>query len=87
MIELSEAQTRLDDLVSALRPGDEIILSRNHIPVAKVSSLQPRAKTGAELAKLWPKWHHLTEEEAADFERDLAESRRNLPMPKAPTWE
>lgn len=86
-IELSEAKAKLDELVSALRPGDEIILSRGDVPVAKVVPLPTRPKTGGELAKLWPNWHHLTEEEAADFERDLEESRRNLLPLKAPTWE
>lgn len=86
-IEISEAKTRLDELVSGLRPGDEIILSRDDVPVAKVLPLPPRPKTGGELAKLWHTRFHLTPEEAADFERDLEESRRNLPALKAPAWE
>ena len=45
------------------------------------------AKTGGELARLWSRLPHLTPDEAADFERDLAAARGAAGGQAAPTWE
>ena len=44
-------------------------------------------KTGAQLAALWPRLSHLTPDEAAAFERDLAAARAAERGQDAPAWE
>ncbi|MSU58259.1 MAG: type II toxin-antitoxin system prevent-host-death family antitoxin [Pedosphaera sp.] len=45
-VELAEAKSRLGELVESLNPGDEIIIEKNHKPVARLlptdSSRAPR---------------------------------------------
>ena len=45
-VELAEAKSRLGELVESLAPGDEIIIEKNHKPVARLlptdSSRPPR---------------------------------------------
>jgi len=41
-VELAEAKSRLGELVESLTPGDEIIIEKNHKPVAR---LLPTAAT------------------------------------------
>ncbi|MBI3413851.1 MAG: type II toxin-antitoxin system Phd/YefM family antitoxin [Verrucomicrobia bacterium] len=44
-VELAEAQARLKELVESLAPGEEIVIEKNHHPVARLlptSSRQPR---------------------------------------------
>jgi prevent-host-death family protein len=45
-VELAEAKSRLGELVDSLAPGDEIIIEKNHQPVARLlptdSSRHPR---------------------------------------------
>ena len=45
-VELKEAQSRLDELVESLTPGQEIVIEKNHKPVARLlpadSRNQPR---------------------------------------------
>ena len=43
-VELAEAKSRLGELVESLSPGDEIIIEKNHKPVARLlptGALQP----------------------------------------------
>ena len=44
-------------------------------------------RTGSELARLWTELPHLAEDEAADFERDLAAIRAADGPQSAPAWE
>lgn len=44
-------------------------------------------RTGAELAQLWPALSHLTEDEAAAFDRDLVVERAASGGQAAPAWE
>jgi antitoxin (DNA-binding transcriptional repressor) of toxin-antitoxin stability system len=37
-VELVEAQSRLKELVESLAPGDEIVIEKNHEPVARLLS-------------------------------------------------
>lgn len=39
-VELSEAQSRLAELIDKLIPGEEIIIARDQKPVARLSSAQ-----------------------------------------------
>ena len=46
-VELAEAKLRLGELVESLTPGDEIVIEKNHKPVARLlpsgSSRKPRS--------------------------------------------
>ena len=54
----------------------------------EAASLAPKAgRTGAELARIWPTLSHLSEEESAAFERDLAVVRAAEGGQPAPAWE
>jgi 2-methylcitrate dehydratase PrpD len=44
-------------------------------------------RTGAELAQIWPTLPHLSAEEAAMFESDLAQARTAEGGQPAPEWE
>jgi len=69
----------------AERHGSTLLLKKGK-PVARVVPAEPKAKTGRELAKLWPKLHHLTKEEAESFAADLENGRRSLP-PLVSPWD
>ncbi len=43
-IPVEEAQTKLKDLIHTLAPGDEIILTENHQPVARLVSETARPR-------------------------------------------
>jgi prevent-host-death family protein len=45
-VTIQEAQSRLSDLVHGLTPGDEIVITENGEPVAKLARADPK--------KLWP---------------------------------
>jgi antitoxin (DNA-binding transcriptional repressor) of toxin-antitoxin stability system len=87
-VSVSEAAKHLAGLVSRIvRRRESTLLLKRGKPVARLVPLEPRAKTGRELAKAWFKRAHLTPREAAVFESDLAEARRRLPAVKPPSWE
>jgi antitoxin (DNA-binding transcriptional repressor) of toxin-antitoxin stability system len=44
MITVEEAQAKLKELIHELAPGEEIILTENHQPVAKLVSETPKPK-------------------------------------------
>jgi antitoxin (DNA-binding transcriptional repressor) of toxin-antitoxin stability system len=45
-ISVAEAQAKLPELIHQLAPGEEVILTENEEPVAKLVSEQPRPKAG-----------------------------------------
>jgi len=45
-VTLQEAQAKLSELIHGLTPGDEVLITENNRPVAKLASTQPK--------KLWP---------------------------------
>jgi len=59
----------------------------------RFAAAQPRetvptpGRTGAELAGLWAALPHLSDEEAAAFERDIALARAATGEQPAPAWE
>ena len=61
-VEFAEAKSRLGELVESLLPGDEIIIEKNHKPVARLlltdSSLPPRP-----LSEFAGKFHPLPQAE------------------------
>lgn len=45
-ISVEEAQTKLKEPIRKLAPGEEIVITENHQPMAKLVSQQPRAASG-----------------------------------------
>ena len=45
-ITIEEAQAKLPDLIHNLTPGDEVVITENNQPVAKLVSELPKPKTG-----------------------------------------
>ena len=41
-ITVEEAQAKLKELIHQLAPGDEIVITENHLPVAKLVGEQPQ---------------------------------------------
>lgn len=45
-VTIQEAQAKLADLIHNLSPGDEVVITENNQPVAKLVSQQPKPKAG-----------------------------------------
>src|SRR5262245_11534083 len=45
-ISIDEAQAKLRELIQQLAPGEEVVITENQHPVAKLVSEPPKAKTG-----------------------------------------
>ena len=45
-VTIQEAQAKLPDLIHNLSPGDEVVITENNQPVAKLVSEKPKAKPG-----------------------------------------
>lgn len=45
-VTLQEAQAKLADLIHKLMPGEEVVITENNEPVAKLVSGQPRPTSG-----------------------------------------
>jgi prevent-host-death family protein len=45
-VTLQEAQAKLPDLIHNLAPGDEVVITENNQPVAKLVSEMPQPKPG-----------------------------------------
>lgn len=45
-VTIQEAQAKLPDLIHNLSPGDEVVITENNQPVAKLVSEQPIPKSG-----------------------------------------
>ena len=45
-VTIQEAQSRLSDLIHNLVPGDEVVITENNQPVAKLVSELPKPKPG-----------------------------------------
>ena len=40
-VTIEEAQTRLPELIAALKPGEEVVLTRDDLPVARLVPVPP----------------------------------------------
>ena len=45
-VTIQEAQARLPDLIHSLKPGEELLITENNQPVAKLVSELPKPKPG-----------------------------------------
>jgi prevent-host-death family protein len=90
-ISVTEAARTFADLVArAYYRGESARLMKNGRPVARIVPMgeDDRPRSGAELASLWndPKRIRLSPVELSDFEADLNEARKSLPIAKAKPW-
>lgn len=46
-VTIQEAQAKLADLIHKLTPGDEVVITENNQPVAKLVREQPKPKLGS----------------------------------------
>ena len=72
-ISIQEAQSRLSDLIHNLSPGDELVITENNQPVARLSRSEPKTrwpcKAGSEKGKIWM---------APDFDAPLEEFKEYM---------
>ena len=86
-ISVAEAARDFASLVDEASKRNEcVVLLKDGAPVAKIVPLAPRRVTGRELAESWSKMHHLTPEDAADFEAELEAAKKMLIPPISP-WD
>ncbi|WP_165229138.1 type II toxin-antitoxin system Phd/YefM family antitoxin [Aquisphaera insulae] len=73
-ISIQEAQSRLSDLIHNLSPGDELVITENNQPVARLSRSEPKTqwprKAGS--AKGRPHWM------APDFDAPLEDFKEYM---------
>jgi antitoxin (DNA-binding transcriptional repressor) of toxin-antitoxin stability system len=72
-VTLQEAQSHLPDLIHNLSPGDELVITENNQPVARLSRSEPKAqwpcKAGSAKGKIWM---------APDFDAPLEEFKEYM---------
>ena len=72
-ISIQEAQSRLSDLIHNLSPGDELVITENNQPVARLSRSEPKTqwpcKAGSAKGKIWM---------APDFDAPLEEFKEYM---------
>lgn len=77
---VTEASRGFAELINRVRYHHEsAILLKGGKAVAKIVPVGRSARTGAELADLWPTLPHLSAVEAAAFERTVTAARKSLP--------
>jgi antitoxin (DNA-binding transcriptional repressor) of toxin-antitoxin stability system len=56
-VTIQEAQAQLVDLIHCLRDGDEVVITENDRPVAKLAKTEPKkkwpCKAGSAKGKIW----------------------------------
>lgn len=82
---VTEAARGFADLINRVRYHHEsTVLLKGGKAVAKIIPVGSGARTGAELADLWPSLPHLPPAEADAFARTVAAARKALPSLKDP---
>jgi antitoxin (DNA-binding transcriptional repressor) of toxin-antitoxin stability system len=73
-VTLQEAQSRLSDLIHSLSPGEELVITENDKPVAKLARTQPvtQAPRKAGSAAHLPHWM------ADDFDEPLEDFKEYM---------
>ena len=83
---VTEAARHFSEFINRVHyRGESAMLLKGGKPVAKVLPAR-KPRTGRDLAEIWGRLPHLNAEEAEAFQRDIEESRRNLPTPEA-KWD
>ena len=70
----------IEEAVASLSPDERELLER------RLHAMNA-GRTGAELAGLWAALPHLSDDEAAAFERDIVAARAAMRAQAAPAWE
>ncbi len=72
-VTIQEAQAQLTDLIHRLRDGDEVVITENDQPVAKLARTEPKiewpCKAGSAKGKIWM---------APDFDAPLEDFREYM---------
>ena len=72
-VTLQEAQSRLPDLILGLIPGEELVITENDLPVAKLARTETKTqwpcKAGSAKGKIWM---------APDFDAPLEEFKEYM---------
>jgi prevent-host-death family protein len=85
-ITVTEASRNFSDLVSRVHyQGESTLLVKGGRPMVKITAAR-RARTGRQLAALWPAIQHLTRKDAESFGRDIEIARGKLPALKS-KWD
>lgn len=70
---IQEAQAQLEEIIHRLAPGDEVVITENNQPVAKLARTEPRqqwpCKAGSAKGKIWM---------APDFDAPLEEFKEYM---------
>ena len=74
-VSVEEAQARLPELIDRLQPGEEIVLTRDCQPVAKLTAPMPTARPPRQPGTLKGTVLYM----AADFNAPLEEFKEYLP--------
>jgi len=87
-VSVTEASKRFSDLVNrAYYRGEEVTLTRNSVPVARLGPVTDRLFTGQDLAALWSRIPHLSPEDAEALGRAIEEARTERPPQRDPWVE
>jgi antitoxin (DNA-binding transcriptional repressor) of toxin-antitoxin stability system len=72
-VTVQEAQVALPDLIKRLMAGDEVVITDNNVPVAKLALAEPKSqwpcKAGSAKGKIWI---------APDFDEPLEEFKEYM---------
>lgn len=73
-VTLQEAQSRLSDLIHNLTPGDELVITENHQPIATLARTGPKTQWPCKAGTAKDKVHWM----APDFDAPLDEFREYM---------
>jgi antitoxin (DNA-binding transcriptional repressor) of toxin-antitoxin stability system len=73
-ISIQEAQRRLPELIHNLSPGDEVIITENHQPVARLSRSDPKNQWPCQAGSAKGSLHWM----APDFDAPLEEFKEYM---------
>jgi prevent-host-death family protein len=57
-VNVYEAKTQLSKLLAEVEAGEEVIVARNGVPIARITAIQPRRKRQAGDWRTYPGWEN-----------------------------
>jgi prevent-host-death family protein len=73
-VTIQEAQARLSDLIHRLAPGDEVVITENDEPVAKIARTEPKKQWPCQAGSARGTIHWM----APDFDEPLEEFKEYM---------
>jgi prevent-host-death family protein len=73
-VTIQEAQAQLADLIHGLNPGDELVITENNEPVAKLARTEPKKQWPCKAGSAKGKIHWM----APDFDAPLEEFKEYM---------